>query len=724
MSCGLLFYASSALLTLDIGIPTRTADPTAGRRRKKSCVARPATPGSCEECFNRGIQCHKQEVSLGVKRRAKDGKQNLPQRVAELETALLSISQKLETTPSIIESDNGAAKTLERLRSENMPSKPVAPPISKPEAFLEHAPVLSLFDNAILSCRPHDSTREDYKGINPPHIEANNDLDPKIDSIRRALLSFFPSQQRQEAILNASDAWWANWRDVFPRIFGLGVMANAVQFVADLKASDSVQKITKALLCLLLILQERSASLSTNHDIANAADQTGQVLSIIDEMVLTDDELVGTIDGIECMVLRSKYETNNGRIRRAWLTYKRAITFAQLLGLHKRSSSSEGNISEIMRRESVWKALYSGDRFMSLILGLPYGPSEIHSNVGRDSELSARGIQVHDSSEHYLFRLANVVGHIIDRNQQLPSNNMLPLTFKIEAEMMELAASMTENWWESGSAPSNTAHEICSQFLPQFWHHQARTLLHLPFMLKATTDRRFEYNKVAALESAREMIARYRIIRPIQGFGFHVCQVIDFQVFTAAMVLVLNLLDHYRRSELLDHSEAENDQELILVTTHILQRASVETNGSVATQAARALEIFGNIKDMSLSVANPVGECARKVVIPYFGTVVIGPGTSFKDQPRARKTEAMRQPQQLPTPSDQSLDGCTPESASSSNSSMMPMVPIDSDYGENTQSTGINGDVFADVNFDLDQDWSWFWNNIDIPPVDLHGIPT
>ena len=240
-------------------------------------------------------------------------------------------------------------------------------------------------------------------------------------------------------------------------------------------------------------------------------------------------------------------------------------------------------------------------------------------------------------------------------------------------------------------------------------------------MLKATTDRRFEYNKIATLESAREMIARYRVFRPVQGFGSLVCKLIDFQVFTAAMILVINLIDHYRKPEKVDHREAENDQDLISVTTEILQRASVVTDGSVATQAARALEIFSNIRDIS----RPVRECTTKLVIPYFGTVVIGPGTSFGDQTQAQRPEAVHQSQQLPTPSEHSLDGSTPESAPSGSSSIAPMVPFDANYSGETHGMGMmNDDIFADVNFDLDQDWSWFWNNIDIPSVDLQGMAT
>lgn len=655
---------------------------------------------------------------MGVKRRPEDGKHNLQQRVAELETALLAISQKLDTTPTTIEPDADAAKALQQLRSENLPSTIMAPPGSNPEVLLEHAPVLSLFDNAILSRRPDDSARgtwQDPNGTRSPQLDANNDLDPKLENIRRTLLSLFPSQKRQEAILNASHGWWRSWQDMFPQIFGPGPLSNFHQFVAELKASGSVQKIAKTLLCFFTVVQEGPINVSTVYDTNNARDQLSLALGVIDDVILNDDEMAGTIDGVECMALRAKYHANDGRIRRSWVTYRRAISFAHLLGLHKRRCSSDVDTNESLRRESLWKALYSGDRFLSLLLGLPYGPSEIHSDVGRDSEMSAKGIPIQTTGEHYLFRLANVVGHIVDRNQQLPSNNMLPLTFKIEAEMMELAASMPSSWWESGLQRGAEPNQMYSQLIPQFAHHQARTLLHLPFMLRAATDRIFEYNKIATLESAREMIVRYRVIRPVQGFGSLVCKMIDFQVFTAAMILVLNLLDHYRKSEALDHREVEHDQDLVTGTTEILQRASLETDGIVATQAARALEIFSDIRKMSLPPGTPVGECSTKVVIPYFGTVVIGPGTSFGDR------GPIPQPRQLPTPSDQSLDASTPDMGLFSNSSTSPMTPSDFNLSENARGIAMNGDVFADVNFDLDQDWSWFWNNIDIPSVDLQG---
>ena len=579
--------------------------------------------------------------------------------------------------------------------------------------------MLSLFDNAILSRQP-DEARQDMRSVRSSGLGASTSTF-KIDSLCRTLLAFFPPEQKQETILKATRTWWWSWSDVYPGLFGLERSCDVIRFVADLKNSGSVQKITKALLCLFDIQQELSDSLNTSDDMKRAASDTSQALSIIDEKVLNDDELVGTIDGVECMILRSKYEMNGGRIRKAWLVQRRGVSLAQLSGLHKRTTNPVNDTSQSCRKESLWKALYTGDRFLSLMLGLPYGPTEIHSDIGRDSEACAKGMQTQNIGEHYFYRLAHVVGHIIDRNQQLPSNNMLPLTLKIEAEMLELAASMTNDWWESGRQYGNETDRMLNQLMPQFGHHQARSLLHLPFMLKATTDRRFEYSKMAALESAREMIARYRVIRPARGFGSLICKTIDFQVFGGAMILVLNLLDHYRKGGTMDHSEADNDQALISITTDILRRASVETDGGVATQAARALEIFNNIKELSLPCAKFEKDCTTKVVVPYCGTVVIGPGTSLKSQVQRQEAKPTLQLHQLPTPSEQSLDALTPESVQSVNPLIESAMPFDFNYGECSEDAIMNGDFLADVNFDLDQDWTWFWNNTEIPSADLQG---
>ena len=182
--------------------------------------------------------------------------------------------------------------------------------------------------------------------------------------------------------------------------------------------------------------------------------------------------------------------------------------------------------------------------------------------------------------------MAHITGDVIDRNlSPSPDGNFME-TIKIEASIMDLASSMPPEWWRPELVDGeDTTMQMYERIMPQFFHHQVRTLLHLPYMLKASQDRRYEYNRIAALESAREMIARYQVIRPIQGYQSLICKIIDFQVFTAAMILVLNLLSSPASNVKRNDEEDDRDWDLLASTSEMLQHASKATGNCISSQS-------------------------------------------------------------------------------------------------------------------------------------------
>jgi len=621
---------------------------------------------------------------------------------------LWSIANRLEAAPSTTEAENGAAETLTQLRSDLFPPTPASSTsVSSPASRFDSAPVFTLFDNAILSRRPDSGDAHEETSDTVQYGTVQGSVgSAKMDNMRQKLLSLFPTQQRLEMILSGSPTWWACWQHMYPEVLGPKPRSSIHEFVAESRSSGSVRRISKAVLCIAISLQEVSVILDANYTMTTAQDYVEHSLSVVDDLVLSKDDLAGTIDGIECMVMRAKHDSNNGRVRRAWVTFRRAISFAQLQGLHVRSKDNSKENS--LRRESIWKAMYQGDRYLSLLLGLPYSVSEIHSNTSNTNDQVSHGVNMKPNGNTYLLRLASVVGHIIDRNQEASSNNALTVTVKIEGELIDLAGTMTADWWAPDSpAPEDPSFQLYNRFLPRFWHHQARTLLHLPFMLKATTDRRYEYNKIAALESARGMIELYEVIRPAAGFASLVCKIIDFQAFTAAMVLVLNILGLSQTCSTNDLKETDADRRLVSSTKEILQRSSLETGGGVAFQAGRALEVFADDRSF---------QGASKVAVPYFGTVTFGPGKSFIQKVHPNANQNSQQPFQVLTPSEESLS-LSPQEQWSVDSNFAAM-PSDFNFGpysvQQPQEFCMDGDVFANVNFDIDQDWSWFWNNTEV----------
>ena len=155
--------------------------------------------------------------------------------------------------------------------------------------------------------------------------------------------------------------------------------------------------------------------------------------------------------------------------------------------------------------------------------------------------------------------------------------------------------------------------------------------------------------------------------------------------------------------------------DLIFSTNEMLQHASKETCGVVASQAARALGMFvqaRHVEDLS--------SCGGtfKVVIPYFGTVAFGPGKEFGRKPAIQTPSFHSQTTGLPTPehsSSASLCGTTPSSSDPfiSFDSYLAQMPFNVKPGESMMqqpSADLNAynDAFANVDLDLDQDWYVF----------------
>ena len=245
-----------------------------------------------------------------------------------------------------------------------------------------------MFDNAILSRHDESGKR------NGPASSPVPRRDHKIDKLRKTLMSHFPSPGLEAQILKDS-YWWGPWHDVFPGIFGVDGSSTSIrEFVTSTKASGNVQQIAQALLCMIWTVQESKGfeSYSHDHKATNTAwgsskSECGRhiekVIKLVDKLMLADDELASSIEAVECMILLAKYDSNKGRIRSSWLRSRRGLLLGQLLGLHRRASGRTSEDSQ--RRETVWRALYQGDRFMSLMLGLPYGAQRGHCEMDRPS---------------------------------------------------------------------------------------------------------------------------------------------------------------------------------------------------------------------------------------------------------------------------------------------------------------------------------------------------
>lgn len=493
--------------------------------------------------------------------------------------------------------------------------------------------------------------------LKPPSISASKNAgrrhETEFDELRCSLLAMMPSQQDIKAILMATDTWWAVWFDGFSASNSDDARNWLMRSCFSSLTTSHPSFVARALLLIATSLQQ----LPRDYDISQlslplSADDLMEKFLSKTTLVTSNDELIGTLEGLECLALHGLYYSNAGKPRRAWLCFRRALEVAQLMGLHNRMrlSDNDAEPEPLGRLKHVWWMIFKADRYIAMVLGLPYGIANKHCDLETDN-IEALGVS---REEVYMRKLAIIAGDIIDRNQA-SKTPAFTATQEIDEKLEALARSMPASWWELPTLPWSGEPQMLarlnSRVLAQFYHYQFEALLHLPFMLRSAAEPRFSYNKAGCLKASRQVISRYMLLRQ-QFAGFHfVCKITDFQAFTAVIILLLNLLeprDDGTQQQLDAHDWQEIDR--------VVRIFADETAGIDNAVATQGLKVIKTLSAMGRSAGPNTG--SMKLAIPYFGTISIAKGSRFRldaDARPASDSTSRWQPHQAAAPATQSV---------------------------------------------------------------------
>lgn len=82
-----------------------------------------------------------------------------------------------------------------------------------------------------------------------------------------------------------------------------------------------------------------------------------KIMSTVQALITSHDELVSTVDGLECLILQGILHNNGGNPRRAWLSYRRAMNIGQLMGIQRRGDTISGG-------RGMWYQIVQADRYL------------------------------------------------------------------------------------------------------------------------------------------------------------------------------------------------------------------------------------------------------------------------------------------------------------------------------------------------------------------------
>ncbi|KAL3459991.1 hypothetical protein BJX64DRAFT_290641 [Aspergillus heterothallicus] len=313
-------------------------------------------------------------------------------------------------------------------------------------------------------------------------------------------------------------------------------------------------------------------------------------------LVTTRDELLDTVEGLECVVIEACYHMNRGSFRPAWTSIRRAMAVAQVMCLH-RPGVSVRSIDPEYKVDTgfLWYRLVQFDRVVCLFMGLPQG--------SMDRSMVSEQALASDTPLGRLERLhCLIASRILERNEYDPTSNIVDTLKKIDNEINRAAETMPNDWWMSPNLaevpitmndvkkPPHVVWDML-RLVAQIYHFGLINQLHIPFMLGFTAAAQLqEYSQATCVNASRDILSRYIAFRNFNRVAFS-CRMADFFALTAALLLLLGHIRQHSKSSdfnVLIH-QRQGDRAMIQKAISLLQNISWVVGDKITSMSADIL---------------------------------------------------------------------------------------------------------------------------------------
>jgi hypothetical protein len=250
--------------------------------------------------------------------------------------------------------------------------------------------------------------------------------------------------------------------------------------------------------------------------------------------------ITGNIEGLECILMESAYLNNAGQLRSAYLAIRRAVVISQMIGLDRGLDTSHFRVIDSGSRKRVtpnflWFRVVQTDRYLALQLGLPQSCAEAHFDAGcRKDELLP--------IEKFERQLTIAAGRLMLRNRD--SMRDLETVHGIDELLLRASRLMPPEWWLCADVSSTASDEHkmlreTNRCMLQITYYQLLERLHMPFLLLKSDKSEYDYHRMTALMSSREVLSRFVAFRDFLPCRGTFCRGLDFLAFSAGVVICL-----------------------------------------------------------------------------------------------------------------------------------------------------------------------------------------
>lgn len=350
------------------------------------------------------------------------------------------------------------------------------------------------------------------------------------------------------------------------------------------------------------------------------------------KLVTTNDVLLGTLEGLENIILEAFYHIDSGNMRRSWITMRRAVMAGQLLGLHRPGHYRFKVINEKsnLDPEAMWASIVTMERVLSLLLGLP-------TSTGSPSSAILEAPRTSQETYNLPTLLSSMTARVLERNQVTVSQQALEMTQEIDRDIVMLTRNLPSEFWRPLALTGldkdsvHAAQEI-KRALSHMCYYTLVNQLHLPYMMSPYHASQRVYSSIACANASREILTREIALRTFRQNTAY-SRMSDFQALIAGMTLMLaHAVGHCRKQESnpLAH-QRPSDRATVERALECMKSMSELHKDVLAVKCARLLkdllEIEAEAAEGKLQGTNSGGEDKHSmliIVVPYIGAIGIG----------------------------------------------------------------------------------------------------
>ncbi|ORY11319.1 hypothetical protein BCR34DRAFT_484351 [Clohesyomyces aquaticus] len=608
------------------------------KRRKVKCSFVSLTEETCLPCRRRGTTCISQEVPEELAQ--SNNKRDQSDRIDRMEAILKQLGVAVDSSDGVRNSDvlsradsralptpsQSASTPTSALRSSD--GLPAIPPHEEPASRgLEIRTELSVAWNDSYSVKLGKVSRALYAALPAPH-DVQSLCDTYKDSVIISYLMITRSYQELE-----SDR------------------LETVSQLAEIPGPNVHPVLLAKWMLLFALFLQQSFSVGTTDSLSERPQTIiARLKDTATCLVATNEELFGTVESLECIMLDAAFEKNSGNFRRAWLAVRRAMTAAQLMNLHRPETVLFKRLDPTSKIDPryLWNRIIYMDRFICLMLGLPSASLDIDVSIDYTNDTPTGRLE----RTH-----TKIAKRILERNEADPAVDDYTITEAIDAELLEAAESLPHQFWQPldfSNIEKQDSHIFreTMRIAHQVYHFNLLSHLHLPYLLPLD-DERYASSKITCAHASRELLTRWMSYRRLSYLSA-TCRIGDFFALRASLTLCLaHIGNHHCAKPLLAlRHQRLGDCSMIEESLDIMEIVAAKMNDRLARESADLLrrlvhveadaaqgQIYNARKCLQGESAHDDEDSVVSIYIPYFGVLKISPeGTISKDVSRTQPT--------------------------------------------------------------------------------------